>query len=340
MKLASVRDIFGIDLRTLALFRVLLGGYLILDLILRARDITAHYTDFGVMPRGVLVPYLSPGSFSVHMLNGTAAFQVALFVLAGFFALMLIAGWQTRLATFASWVLLLSLQNRNTQILSGEDNLVMLLTFWALFLPLGARYSIDAALDKTNAAVPNAYLSVATFALLIQCMSVYFFSALLKSDAMWIPDGTAVYYALHLDYLVTPFGLWFRQFESLLPGLTYAVWGLELIGPILIFSPLLHRPLRAAIMAAFIALHIGLFLCLEIGIFPLVSIIMNLTFMPGWMWERLAKALRRDAQDGLAIWYDRDCDFCLKTGRLLKSFLFLDPVPLAPAQDAPASAPC
>ncbi len=335
MKLASLRDIFGIDLRTLALFRVLLGGFLILDLALRARDINAHYTDFGIMPRGVLIPYLSPGSFSLHMLNGTAAFQVALFVLAGIFALMLIAGWRTRLATFASWVLLLSLQNRNTQILSGEDNLVMLLLFWALFLPLGARYSVDSALDKTSSAVANGYLSVATFALLIQGMSVYFFSALLKSDAMWIPDGTAVYYALHLDYLVTPFGLWFRQFESLLPGLTYGVWALELIGPILIFSPLLQRPLRAAIMAAFIAFHIGLFLCLEIGIFPLISIIMNLTFMRGWMWARLAKALRRDAQDSLAIWYDRDCDFCLKTGRLLRTFLFLDRVPLAPAQDDP-----
>lgn len=63
MKLASIREIFAIDLRTLALSRVLLGGFLILDLALRARDITAHYTDFGVMPRGVLIPYLSPGSF-------------------------------------------------------------------------------------------------------------------------------------------------------------------------------------------------------------------------------------------------------------------------------------
>ena len=67
---------------------------------------------------------------------------------------MLVLGWKTRFATIASWVLLLSLQNRNTMILSGEDNLALLLLFWGMFLPLGARYSVDSALDS-NAAPPR-----------------------------------------------------------------------------------------------------------------------------------------------------------------------------------------
>ena len=221
---ASFRELFGADLRTLALFRVLLGGFLILDLCLRARDLVAHYTDFGVMPRTALVDFLSQSSFSLHMANGTAVYQAALFVLSGVFALMMAVGWRTRLATVVSWVLLLSLQNRNTAILSGEDNLVMVLLFWAMFLPLGARYSVDASLTKDDKIPANAFFSAATLALLIQGMSMYLFSALLKSDARWIPDGTAVYYALQLDYFVTPFALWFREFEGLLQGFTYYVW--------------------------------------------------------------------------------------------------------------------
>ena len=86
---------------------------------------------------------------------------------------------------------------------------------------------------------------------------MYFFSALLKSDAQWVPDGTAVYYALQLDYLVTKFALWFRQFETLLQGLTYYVFVLELVGPILMFSPILHRPLRLFLMLAFMAMHLA-----------------------------------------------------------------------------------
>lgn len=292
--LTSYREIFGADLRTLALFRVLLGAFLIVDLMLRARDVVAHYTDFGVMPRSVLVDNLSPGAFSLHIVNGTAAFQIGLFLLAGLFALLLIAGWRTRTMTIISWFLLLSLQNRNTIIHSGEDQLVMVLMFWAIFLPLGARYSVDAALDPTHkdgeTKPSNAFFSGATLALLIQGMSVYFFSALLKSDPRWIPDGTAVYYTLQLDYFVTPLALWFRQFETLLQGLTYYVWTLELVGPILIFSPLLHRPLRALIMLALVTMHIGFMLFLEIGIFPIISIIMILTFTPGWMWDVVARS--------------------------------------------------
>ena len=206
LRIAGLRAIFGIDLRTLALFRLGLGLLLIVDLALRARDLAAHYTDIGILPRDVAVSVLSPGAFSLHLLNGTVWFQAALFVAAGLFAVMLMVGFRTRLATIASWVLLLSLQNRNPYILSGDDNLLMLLTFWAMFLPLGARYSVDMALDRRTRELPNAWFSVATLALLVQGMSVYFFSALLKSDPQWIPDGTAVYYALQLDYLVTPFG--------------------------------------------------------------------------------------------------------------------------------------
>ncbi|SMX23254.1 DCC1-like thiol-disulfide oxidoreductase family protein [Boseongicola aestuarii] len=332
LRIATVTDIFGVDLRTLALFRVLLGGYLLVDLASRARDFTAHYTDFGVMPRDNAATYLSPSAASLHLLTSSPAFTAFLFAIAALFALLLILGWHARTVTIISWALLLSLQNRNTMILSGEDNLALLLLFWAMFLPLGARFSIDAALNSTTDKIPNTYLSVATFALLIQGMSMYFFSALLKSDPMWMPNGTAVYYALHLNYFATPFAIWFRQFEDLLQGLTYYVWTLELVGPLLIFSPIFHRTLRAMLMACFITMHIGFWLCLEIGLFPLISIIMNLTFMPGWMWDALARKLTPKDSAKLQIWYDRDCTFCLKISRIIATFLLLDGTRIKPAQ--------
>ena len=166
-RIGTLTDIFGVDLRTLALFRVLLGGYLLVDLASRARDFAAHYTDFGVMPRDIAATYLSPSAVSLHLLTSSPAFTSLLFAIAALFALLLILGWRTRTVTIISWALLLSLQNRNTVILSGEDNLALLLLFWAMFLPLGARFSIDAALNSNTDRTPNAYLSVATFALLI-----------------------------------------------------------------------------------------------------------------------------------------------------------------------------
>ncbi|MDA0784703.1 MAG: HTTM domain-containing protein [Proteobacteria bacterium] len=332
---AGIREIFAIDLRTLALLRIGLAVMILADLVLRARDLRAHYTDFGIMPRAVIDGFMHPASFSLHLMNGAAWFQALLFLLAGLLALLLLVGYRTRLMTVLSWVMLVLLQMRNPMILSGEDNLLVLLLFWAMFLPIGARYSVDAALDNASDTHPNHFVSIASAALLIQGMSMYLFSALLKSDARWVPDGTAVYFALQLDYLVTPLALWFRQFETLLQGLTFYVWGLELIGPILIFSPLLLRPLRAVLQLAFMSMHFGFFLFLQIGLFPFISILMNLTFTQGWVWDWLGARLRRPSVIGMVIYYDRDCDFCFKICRLLKSFLILNDVPILPAQTRP-----
>ncbi|WP_346899894.1 HTTM domain-containing protein [uncultured Roseibium sp.] len=329
------RTLFGIDLRTLALFRVLLGFYVLFDLILRARDLTAHYTDQGIMPRAVQIDQLNSGSWSLHLAGGAAFFQSLLFVLAALAAIGLTLGWRTRLMTALSWGLLLSIQNRNTFILSGEDNLALLLMFWAMFLPLGARYSLDAALSRTRDYPDNAYFSVATVALLVQGMSMYFFSALLKTHPIWVPDGNAVYYALQLDYLVTPFSLWFRQFQDAMTGLTYYVYVLELIGPFLIFSPIFHRTFRGVIMVAFMSMHLAFFFFLEIGLFPYISIVMNLTFMPSWMWDAIAGRLYRRPLPAITLWYDQGCAFCEKTCHILRIFLLLPTAGIRPAQEDP-----
>ncbi|MCK7610674.1 HTTM domain-containing protein [Roseibium sediminicola] len=331
--MAPLRTIFGIDLRTLALFRVLLGVYILIDLAMRSRDLVSHYTDAGIMPRSVQIDHLYITTWSLHLANGAAWFQALLFVLAGFAAIGLLVGWRTRAMTAISWLLMLSVQNRNTFILSGEDNLALLMLFWAMFLPLGARCSVDAALDRTNRFTGNDYFTMATMALLLQGMSMYFFSALLKTHPIWYQDGTAVHYALQLDYLVTPFALWFRQFHELMAGLTYYVYALELVGPFLIFSPIFHRTLRTIFMLAFMTMHLSFLLFLEIGFFPFISIIMNLTFMPGWMWDKLAGWLPLRCQGQLTIWYDRGCDFCEKSCQLLRVFLFLGDTPVRPAQD-------
>lgn len=338
LSLARLRDVFGIDLRTLALFRVGLGALLLADLALRARDLTAHYTDAGILPRAALLDTLSVGSFSLHLLNGTFAFQAVMFTLAAIFATMLLLGSRTRIATIVSWVLLLSLQNRNPQILSAGDSLLLLLCFWSMFLPLGARYSFDAALDRQPRQDRNSYFTVATLALLIQGASMYLFGALLKTDAQWIPDGTAFYYALQLDYMVTPIGLWLSEFPDFLQGLTYSIWWLEIVGPILIFSPIFHRTFRTICLGAFITLNIGLFLCMELGLFPLASLVMNLAFVPGWMWDRLGSAISRSVSKDLRIYYDEDCVFCHKICQLLTVFLMMPRIPIRPAQSDPKAA--
>ncbi len=83
-----------------------------------------------------------------------------LFVIAGLLALLLIVGYRTRVVSLLCWVMLLSLNHRNYLILQSSDSLMLALLFWSLFLPLGARYSVDSALNPR----PIEQASVCNFA--------------------------------------------------------------------------------------------------------------------------------------------------------------------------------
>lgn len=330
--MAGLKTIFGIDLRTLALFRVMLAMMIMVDLLSRAQDLRAHYTDFGVLPRADWISVFNQWQPSLHFAGGSSTVQGLLFLAAGVVAFAMLIGYRTRAATIISWVLLLSLLARNNMISQGGDMLMLMLLFWGMFLPLGARFSVDSALDRHIDNEPNAYFSMATMALLIQCMSVYFFGALLKSDPAWIPEGTAVYSALHLDYLATPFAVWLRQFPNILKGFTYYVWYLELIGPFLMFSPFFHVTARLTVMTLLITMHLGFFLCLAIGLFPFISITSLLAFIPGRIWDVIESRLRTPKRCGLVIYYDEPCEFCRKVCLILRSFLLLPDTPIRTAQ--------
>ncbi len=280
-----IKRVFSIDTRSLALFRIALALLILFDLSVRARELVAHYTDLGVLPRTAFIEHYGHFSWwSFHLLSGSLWFQVLLFLVAGVFALALLFGWNTRIAMVASWLLLISLQTRNPLVLQGGDIFLRVLAFWAMFLPLGAKWSLDSL--KRSDYFPNKnILSFASAGLLLQIAFVYFFSALLKSGKEWIPDGSAVYLALSIDQFATHFGKWLLMQASLLPILTYATYYLELIGPFFLFIPFWFGPLRMIFTMGFVVLQAGMGLSLRLGPFPWISGMAMLVFLPSWFWS-------------------------------------------------------
>ncbi|TXH05268.1 MAG: DUF393 domain-containing protein [Nevskiaceae bacterium] len=328
-------ELFGIDLRSLALFRFVIGLVLLLVLLRDFADLRAFYTDWGVMPRAWAIESDSLNRLSLYFLNGETWFVAALLGVQVVFAFMLMLGWRTRLAVIASFVLWTSLLNRNTLVLIGGDLLLACLLFWAMFLPLAARYSVDAALASNPPPQERLHLSWGSLGLLLQVVSVYFFSALLKTGSEWRPDFTAVYYALSLDRYATPLGHWLLNFPDLLHGLSGYVWWLELLGPLLVFVPVFNRPLRLLMVLCFMSMHIGFKLCLELGHFPFVSLASWTVFLGGWLWDAAERRHQRRQPGPLRIYFDRDCGFCLKSVLLLQQFLILPRAQVAPAQFTP-----
>lgn len=284
---SRLEEIFGADLRSLAALRIGTALLVIVDLVLRATDLTAHYTDWGILPRAVLLEKATNVSplFSIHLISGSWQGQAVLFLLAGLFAAALLLGYRTRGATIASWFFLISLQTRNPLILQASDSLLRMILFWGMFLPWGARYSLDCATHSPQK-LPKRVLSLGTFAYFMQVALVYGFTALLKSGPEWRTEGSAIYYALSIDQFATPLGHFLLQFPALLKFLTHAVFGLEAVGPFLLFSPVFTAPLRTVTVFAFCLMQLGIGFNMELGLFPWVSVVALLGFLPSWVWDK------------------------------------------------------
>jgi hypothetical protein len=290
----KLREIFGADPRSLAALRIVLALTVLFDLASRATNLAVHYSDGGILPRRVQAEKIDPWLFSLNFINGTAEIQWALFSIAAIAAVAMLIGYRTRLMVVIVWLLVMSIQWRNYLVGYSADELLRLLLFWSMFLPLGACWSVD----RLRGAVPDPpstrVLSVATSGLFLQIAFVYWFTALLKTGAEWRVDGTALYYALSAKQLETPIGAYLLQFPDLLKVLTFGTLALEIVAPLLLFSPFFTVPARMAGVAGVVGLHAGIAMTLAVGFFPWIGAACMVCFLPSWFWDKLVPQLRLD----------------------------------------------
>ena len=266
---------------------------LLADLAGRWPDLTAHYSDAGVLPRSITPIYVP---LPLHSLGGSAAYEGFLFVLAGAVAVALLLGYRTTLATLFSWLLLLSLHARNPLVLHAGDLLQRMLLFWSMFLPLGACWSLDA---RRAAPIRGSVCSVATAALMLQVVFVYWFGLAARTHPAWWGDGTAVADALSLDFYATPLGVWRGGLPpALLRFATLATVVVEGGGPLLLLLSGGTGRLRTAVVFLLIAFHVMLGLFLRLGTFPLACVVAWLPFLAASFWDGLRRlAKRRSPED-------------------------------------------
>ncbi len=337
----KLKELFGIDVRTLALLRVGTALIVIIDLIDRARFLTALYTENGVLPLTLLekiennffTAYNLEG-VSIHTLNDTFLFQATLFVVAGIFAGMMLIGWKTTFATIATWFLLVSLHSKNPLVLYGADAELRMILFWAMFLPWGKVFSVDSAFSykKVGAVSREVVCSPASLALLFQVGFIYFFAALLKTGDAWRIDGTAISLALHIDRYTNSLSyLLLLAPPIFLTGLTFFVFWLQRFSMFFLFFPFDTRIVRTTTMVLLIFMQIGFGTFLGIGIFPVVSICALWVFLHPSIWDWFFKKIATPERIGFALYYDGECGFCKKSVYLLKTFFLISETHVSPA---------
>lgn len=294
--LTVLRRSFVFDLRALALLRAAVAAVVLADLGIRSTDLEALYSNMGVLPLQVLFEHnWNPYEFSLHSSSGLWQVQAVLFLIAAVAAVAMLLGYKTRLATAVSWVLLVSLQNRNPLISQGGDDLLRMLLFWGFFLPWGRVYSLDAR--NRPAPTDLKYFSAATIAYVVQLALVYWCTALLKTGAEWSREGTAIYYALSLDQVLMPGGKLIYPYPDLLKALTFATYYLEKFLPFILFLPFWVPFWRILFVVIMFGFHAGISLTLFVGLFFLINMASVLGLLPpvamDWLERRLVPAAQR-----------------------------------------------
>lgn len=266
---------FGqVNSRPLSLFRVGIALVFLRDALLHIPIAAAFYSDSGLTSRAVVRALLTDHPLRFSLLDGIGQPWLATLFFLGWagVSLCLFVGYKTRLAAALNFICVLSIYWRNPFITSGADDILRVVSFWMLFIPLNHHYALDTwhrtQPEQTTDAFPVRLLQV-------QLALIYLGAGLSKLLGIQWTDGTALFYVLQLDSLLRPLGHWLRSVAPLgsLQGLTYSVLLLEISFPILIFAPVKQPALRHLALLAMGLMHLGIALAMTMPLWDFVLVL-------------------------------------------------------------------
>ncbi|MFP9192296.1 HTTM domain-containing protein [Natronosalvus vescus] len=283
----NLKESVTIDARSLAVFRVFVGLLIIADVLLRSRNFWFFYTDEGVVPRSHAMAVTADNAFSIYHISTDPTVIAGLMIIQVLIAIQLIVGYKTRLATILSFLFVISLDYHNPFVTSYADVLFRLLVFWAIFLPLGERWSIDAVHRERN---PRAEIaSVASTLILGQMVFMYFYNGYHKAQSDVWGTGEAAPLVLGLDDMTFLLAEQVRAMPTLLSYGGLLWYAMMLISPLLLV--LVGRK-RMGLVALFMGGHFAFAITVRIGAFAYVAMAGLLLFIQPQIW-RDGKAVLR-----------------------------------------------
>ncbi len=274
-------NLYGLDLRSIAFFRIALGLNIILNILqYRLFNISAFYGREAIVPIEHIRKFYGE-NFSLLFSIENEPLILVYFLITLFLAILYTLGIKSR---WLSWPLLLlfaGIVNRNPMAAHGVEFLIEISLFWGIFLPLDNSYSL--APDRRDH--PSEIRGLLVCGILFQIALVYFTSYITKTGDLWT-SGLAVFSLTadltHANFLSTVL--------ANLPGvskfLTYFSLIIELALPFLIFSPIFSRKARTLAAFLIVFLHFGLASTIYVGPFHFITLCFAILLLPDSFWNK------------------------------------------------------
>lgn len=323
---ALIREYYFLfDRRTLGFTRILLGAFLVGDLVRRGMAWRDLYSSEGVLPTTVNLARPSVwGTFSIfHAFSSPGEVRV-LWVLMFVTFVSLLVGYKTKIAQILSLIFVTGMNVRVGQIINGGYIAHNLLLLWTCFLPLGERFSIDAMLasmkrrreataealnDRSDVLTPeqeSPYVSLLGLVLVIQLATIYFFNVVHKTGPPW-KNGTAVHFVLYVDRMVNPIIGLTRDYTPnwMILFLTRSSLICEAAIPVAVLSPLARVWARRLAIGMINYLHIGFGVAMVLGPFAWSCCVFSTLLFTTEDWDLASRTMRREHRARVVLFNPR-----------------------------------
>ena len=338
-KQAALYKYFSVDYRSLALFRVMLSLVLLWDLRLRWDVLAELYSNSGMTYNHTQLwaPH-SPYDFSLLFTASTTSVAGGMMVICLLVYLSLLFGFKTRIAHVLALLCHVSLNTRAAWLENGGDMTVNILLLWTMFMPLGARFSLDSLFASFKAVKESAsglnertplfkesyttlgqprYYSWAIFCIMLQLCVIYIFNTIHKTGETWM-QGTSVHYVLHQDALATYAAVWVREHVpfKILWFLSWFTLVIEAAATLLILTPVYTKWARRLAIVLLAGLHLNFALFLELRVFGYIMLCFHPFLLDGSEFDAWVK-WRQKKLPIVRVFYDGDCGICYLAARTL-----------------------
>jgi hypothetical protein len=260
----------SIDARQYAALRITFGGLSVVYLLGLLPYVETQFSGLGWLRDIQQIAVQNGGSWSLFFIQAgaqTTTLAYAIVWMGIIAAFMLMIGWQSRLAATITWLVWVSLWNRNPLLLDGDDAILKLMCFYLMLSSCGNGWSVDACLHIKPQQVSVWPLRLIQF----QIALIYFDSGWVKFHSPEWLDGTIMQYVLiHPQY--SRWDGWSFIDNPLLSGVLVALAGFirwwELLFPFL----LINAHSRKISLLIGILFHVGLLLTMNLRWFPVIML--------------------------------------------------------------------
>lgn len=306
----------------IALFRILFGLLNIANLVLLRPEWLTWFGPHAYMSMETMNRVTPGARLDLFVLLPQTDFAINAFF--WFFmacAISLTVGYMTRFSSVAVYLCLMSIQERNLYITNGGDLVMRLAGFFLMFSAAGGALSVDrlrriwAGREGHEVPLCNPW---AQRMIQVQMSVGYISTFTLKTLGRSWRNGTAVYYALHVD----SFRRFPVPFANRLPVIRLMTWGTMVIEFSIGFLVWV-RALRYAVLAAALFLHLSIEYSMNLPLLEWTFMCTLVTFIypedlsKAWEWicDRLGPRLGAMA----TVVYDGASSSSLRTMNTLKA---------------------